>query len=431
MAFKTWQKYTLAIVPVIIVSAILIYFGDIVSYIVMAWVVSMIGAPVFRFLDRYMGDGLAAGLTLFLFTLVLFLLIRLFVPPLVNQAKNLAGIDYEKILTGLEEPIGDTKTWLISKGIIHEDVITNLEKEPETNEPQIKIIQVDSLLRAKGDTSATTGINLLINIDQHWDRTPIIETETGYFEGLRSNIFEMFNPSQIPKLISSLVGFFGGLVVTTMSVFFIAFFFLREKGLFKKMVSFLVPNNKESKVQHAIDESSIMLVRYFVGLVVQVIVITIITTIVLKLLGFQNALLMAFCFAVFNLIPYLGPLLGNFVGVLIVISSNLEVSFYDVMLPKIITAVVVFTVLQMLDNFLLQPNIFSKSVKAHPLEIFLVVLMGAKIGGVAGMVLAIPGYTVLRVLLKVFFSEFEVVQKLTSSLDQEDEIQEQAEPVPE
>ena len=74
------------------------------------------------------------------------------------------------------------------------------------------------------------------------------------------------------------------------------------------------------------------------------------------------------------------------------------------------------TVFQMLDNFLLQPNIFSKSVKAHPLEIFIVVLMGAKIGGVAGMVLAIPAYTVLRVLLKVFFSEFEVVKRLTSSI---------------
>ena len=116
---------------------------------------------------------------------------------------------------------------------------------------------------------------------------------------------------------------------------------------------------------------------------------------------------MAFSFAILNLIPYLGPLLGNFVGVLIVISSNLDVGFYDVMLPKIIKAIVVFGLLQMLDNFFLQPNIFSKSVKAHPLEIFIVVLMGAKLGGVIGMVLAIPAYTVIRVLAKVFFSEYQ------------------------
>jgi len=99
-----------------------------------------------------------------------------------------------------------------------------------------------------------------------------------------------------------------------------------------------------------------------------------------------------------------------------VISSNLELDFYSMMLPKIVTAIIIFAVLQMIDNFILQPNIFSKSVKAHPLEIFLIVLIGAKIGGILGMVIAIPAYTVVRVLLKVFFSEFEVVKKMTASI---------------
>ena len=73
-------------------------------------------------------------------------------------------------------------------------------------------------------------------------------------------------------------------------------------------------------------------------------------------------------------------------------------------------------VMQLLDNFILQPNIFSKSVNAHPLEIFIVVLMGAKIGGIIGMVVAIPIYTVLRVLAKVFLSEFKVVQSITKGI---------------
>jgi predicted PurR-regulated permease PerM len=177
-----------------------------------------------------------------------------------------------------------------------------------------------------------------------------------------------------------------------------------------------VPDNKGTKVNHAIEQSSDLLIRYFLGLVSQVLIIAIVTTIVLKLFGFKSALLMAICFAIFNLIPYLGPILGNFIGVLIVISSNLELDFYSAMLPKIVTAILVFAVIQMLDNFVLQPKIFSKSVKAHPLEIFLIVLVGAKMGGVMGMVLAIPAYTVLRVLLKVFFSEFQVVKKLTASI---------------
>jgi len=418
MAFKTWQKYTLAIVPVLIVGAILAYFGDIVSYIIMAWVLSMIGAPLFRFLDKFMTDGLAAGITLLIFGLVFFLLLRIFVPPLINQAKNLAGIDYDKISLGLKEPIGDMRNWLVNKGILADQTIFEETPQLVEKKPIIEIVNLDSLFRSKGDTLTQKGINLVINIDPYEDakNDDNKNEQTNYFDGLRNNFFEMFNPGQISKLLSSLVGFFGGLVATILSVFFIAFFFLREKGLFTRMVAFLVPNDKESKVSKAIEDSSTMLVRYFVGLSVQVLVLTIFTSIVLKLLGFKGAMLMAFCFAIFNLIPYVGPIIGNLLGVLIVISSNLDLGFYNEMLPKIITTVVVFFVVQLLDNFLLQPNIFSKSVKAHPLEIFIVVLMGAKVGGIGGMVLAIPAYTVLRVLLKVFFSEFEVVKRLTSSL---------------
>ncbi len=420
MAFKTWQKYALTIVPFLLVGAVLMYFGDIVSYIILAWVVSMMGRPLFNFFNKYLGSSFSAGLTLLIFSLLLFLLLRLFIPPLVNQAKNIAGVDYHKVVAGLEEPISDFKLWLTEKGILHEDVIEDVMDSPEETKvkPITTFVDIDSLIQKTvvGDSLLSTNINLLIQLDQPEQEKQIQNKEENYLEGIRNNIFETFNPSKISNLISSLVGFFGGIMITILSVFFIAFFFLKEKGLFTKMVSFLVPNHQEGKVTHAISESSTLLVRYFVGLVAQVTIVTIIATIVLKLFGFQSALLMAFCFAVFNLIPYLGPLLGNFFGVLIVISSNLNTSFYDVMLPQMIKVVIIFAVLQLIDNFLVQPNIFSKSVKAHPLEIFLVVLMGAKIGGVAGMVLAIPVYTVLRVLLKVFFSEFEVVKRLTSGL---------------
>lgn len=420
MAMKTWQKYLIAIVPLVIVGAILFYFSDIVGYIVMAWVVSMIGAPIYRFINKFLGDSASAAVTLFVFGLFLVIMVRLFIPPLFQQAKNLAGIDYHNVTDGLKEPIADLTEWANGMGILpEEDHLHNVDDSTAVKKLiQSQLISVDSLLITEGDTITKTQVNLLVNVDNsgHHNVHEAEPTDDGIFGGFRKNIFEMFNPSRIQKLLSSFVGFFGSILITIMSVFFIAFFFLKEKGLFTKMVAILVPNQSEGKVKHAIEESSTLLIRYFVGLVIQVLIITIITTIVLKLFGMKSALLMAFCFAIFNLIPYIGPILGNFMGVLIVISSNLDLSFYDAMLPKIITTIIIFTVLQLLDNFLLQPNIFSKSVKAHPLEIFLVVLMGAKMGGIVGMVLAIPAYTVIRVLLKVFFSEFEVVKKLTSGI---------------
>lgn len=427
MAIKTWQKYTISILPLLIVGAILFYFSEIVSYIILAWVVSMIGAPLNKFLNKFLGDGLSAGLTLLVFGILLLLLLRIFIPPLISQAKNLAGIDYNKVLEGLEEPLSDVKQWFNDKGIINAEDLDHISSigDPVTPQYYTELVNVDSILHINnlGDTLSTQQINLLIQIDNP-DKTDGEDQPNGnYFEGMRSNIFEMFNPSQISKLLGSLVGFFGGFVVTILSVFFIAFFFLKEQGLFTKMVSFLVPNNQESQVSHAISESTTLLIRYFVGLTIQVLVITIVASIVLKLFGYKSAMLIAFCFAVFNLIPYIGPLLGNFFGVLIVLSSNVNiettgipVDFYNILLPNMIKLIVILGILQLIDNFLLQPNIFSKSVKAHPLEIFIVVLMGAKIGGVAGMVLAIPAYTVLRVLLKVFFSEFDVVKRFTSDL---------------
>ncbi len=77
---------------------------------------------------------------------------------------------------------------------------------------------------------------------------------------------------------------------------------------------------------------------------------------------------------------------------------------------------IVFAIIQLIDNIILQPNIFSKSVKAHPLEIFIVVLIAGKLGGILGMVLAIPVYTVLRVVGKVFLKEFKVIQNLTKNM---------------
>ena len=421
MAFKTWQKYLLAIIPLIVLLVLFTYFGDIITYIIMAWVVSMIGAPIFSLFNKFLGKNSSAGLSLFVLTLLFVLFMRITVPPLINQAKNLAEIDYEKIVTGLEEPIDDMTAWLEKMGIVTDQQPDSIAQHQHKHEDLIhtELVKLDSMINMENDSLPEMNINLLINIHHDdYNGEEVVETaeRPGIIETLRSDFLSMLDPSKIPKLLGSFVGFFGNLLITILSVFFIAFFFLREKGLFVNMVSLLVPKDDGSKVQHAVEESTTLLVRYFVGLVIQVLIITVVATLALKLFGFKSALLMAICFAFLNLIPYLGPIMGNLVGVLIVISSNLDVDFYDAMLPKIITAIIIFAVLQLIDNFILQPNIFSKSVKAHPLEIFLVVLIGAKLGGILGMVIAIPAYTVIRVLLKVFFSEFEVVKRLTASI---------------
>jgi len=100
----------------------------------------------------------------------------------------------------------------------------------------------------------------------------------------------------------------------------------------------------------------------------------------------------------------------------LVLSSNLGESFSEVILPKTSYVMIGFVVAQLVDNFVSQPIIFSKSVKSHPLEIFLIIIIAGILFGIAGMIVAVPAYTAIKVILKEFLSEYKIVNKLTKGL---------------
>ena len=97
-------------------------------------------------------------------------------------------------------------------------------------------------------------------------------------------------------------------------------------------------------------------------------------------------------------------------------SSNLGASFSEVILPKTTYVMIGFMIGQLVDNFFSQPFIFSKSVKSHPLEIFLVIIIGGLLFGVIGMITAVPSYTALKVIMKEFLSENKIVKELTKNI---------------
>jgi predicted PurR-regulated permease PerM len=358
--------------------------------------------------------------TLGVFVLGFFLLGYIFIPALFHQARNLAEVDYDGIVSSLEEPINDWEDWLIRRGLIEN---YNLPVVPVTEAPEVEedvvshYIELDSMTSGY-DTMIAPVIHLMVHVDHHDAPvvTPEVEPHKTFFDITKDHLVRVFDPSIIPSLISSVVGKLGNVLLGIMSVFFIAFFFLREQGLFNNMISSAVSNQYEDKTHNAIEQSTELLVRYFIGVLLQITVVTVFVSLLLSIFGIKNALLIGFFAALMNVIPYLGPIIGATFGVIITVSSNLDVPFYDVLLPMLVKVMLVFMIMQLLDNFILQPTIFSKSVKAHPLEIFLVILVAAEIGGVVGMVLAIPVYTVLRVIGKVFLSEFKMVQKITQGL---------------
>ncbi len=410
------KRYLLALIPLLLTGWMVYYFSDIFIYLILGWVVSMIGAPLMSFLRKYLGKNIAAAITLSVFVMVFVLLIWIFIPPISKQAQNLAKIDYTELINSLEEPINDWKEWMENKGLLAKHSAPPKKEEPKTRF-YTKMLPLDSLVR--DSTLAGNTIVLQINIDplQNEESPKDEEVEKSFFEKSRDNLYQILNPAMIPRFFGSLVGTLGSFIIGFMSVMFIAFFFLREQGLFNVMVSSVIPDKYVSKTVQAINESSKLLIRYFIGVLLQVTILTIFVSISLGLLGVKNSLLIGLFAALINIIPYIGPLLGAAFAMILTISGHLDLSFYDEMLPLLVKVGLVFLVMQLFDNFILQPNIFGKSVKAHPLEIFLIVLIGAQVAGIPGMVLAIPLYTVIRVIAKTFLGEFKVVKMLTKGMD--------------
>lgn len=423
MKFNT--RYLIASISLLIVGAVLYYFSEIVTYILIAWIISMIGAPIVVFLRKYLGKNIAALITLGLFLIGCMALIWTFIPPLVNQVENLSKVDYNRVVTALEEPIKDWEKWLIKKKLmIESDTTLSTQKINQSAEEigtPIYEIKVDSVLNSENEADSKS-ISINIYLPENQKAQPLQDTlgseKSGedFFTILKSNINNYINPEKIRMMLGDSLTAFGDIMIGLFSIFFIGFFFLREQGLFDKILTSMVPSRYEQQTKQAVDETSRLLIRYFIGILIQVTIITLIVSLSLMLMGVKNALLIGFFAGIMNVIPYIGPLVATALGVMITLSSNMELSFYDEMIPLIVKVLLVFMVTRLIDDIILQPNIFSKSVKAHPLEIFIIVLVGAKVGGILGMVLAIPFYTAFRVIGKVFLSEFRVIQQLTKNM---------------
>lgn len=356
------------IIGLTVLAAVVYYFSDIVTYILIAWVLSMLGRPILVFYRRHLaikrfrlGASGAAMLTILTFYTILFGVLLLFVPTIVAQARNLSTVDYQAIGEKLRP--------------------------------------------------------MFFNLDVQLHQLGLLSPEESLATKTQEVLSAWFKPTLVGDFLSGFLGVAGNIVVAFASVTFILFFFLQDNRLFMDIMHAVVPDTQEQKVQTAVNESSQVLTRYFRGLLIQLGVFSVATALILSLLGVNNALLIGAFGGIFNVIPYIGPILGMIFGVFITISSNLD-SDLALILPMLVKVIITFMIVQALDNNFVGPMIMSKSVQAHPLEIFIVTLAAAKIGGVVGMVIGIPVYTILRVIGRNFFSEFKLVQKLTERLEE-------------
>lgn len=346
------------LLAIVLVSFFLFKIQSVIVYIAVAAVISLIGRPIILFLRNKLkfNNTVAVIVTMVLFIGFLAGLIGLFIPLIAEQGQNLSLLNLEK----LQENVQD----------LYQQIVSYFE---------FNNIDVQQSIKES---------NLLSKID-----------------------FALI-PDYLNKILSGLGSFSIGLF----SVLFISFFFLKDSHLFENGIMSLVPNGTERRSKRSFNKIKDLLSRYFSGLLLQILILFVIYTIVLLIFGIDNAVVISFLCALLNLVPYVGPLVSGFLMLLLSMSSNLNESFSAVILPKTTYVMIGFFIAQLIDNFFSQPYIFSKSVKSHPLEIFLIIIILGILFGITGMIIAVPTYTSIKVILKEFLSEYKLVKKLTKGL---------------
>jgi predicted PurR-regulated permease PerM len=241
-------------------------------------------------------------------------------------------------------------------------------------------------------------------LDKDENLEQIITTSTlNYIRSI--NISSMFN---------NVFGMIGDLFLGIFSVLFISFFLLKDIPRFRRAAVNMFPSERQSKVAQILERSKVLLSNYFIGLFVEILIVTVLQYVILILLGVPNALLISVIGGVLVIVPYIGVVIACVLGCALGALSAFTAGVDTTIIVWKVFASIIFC--RMLDSFFLQPYIASKSVKAHPLEIFIVVLVSGSLAGITGMMLGIPAYTVIRIFAQEFFGDNNFVKTFTQSL---------------
>lgn len=359
-----------------IIAALCWYFRNVLIYIVIAFVVSLVGRPIMKLLKRFhikkfhLPDWFSAVLTIILIIGFLTLIVTQLVPLVTNIIRDASFLNANTYFSS--NPIDSINEWLIG-------LFPSLGKDFDLLD-----VALDKLK-------------------------------------------ELVSFSSVSGIVGSVASLVSSAFVGAFAVVFISFFFLKDADLFERIICALVPDRIEKTMNTTINDIKQLLSRYFVGLLLEMLGVALIDFLGLWLiarLDFSYAIGIAFIAGILNVIPYVGPLMGEAIGVILGVILKVGVGAgldVNVWLFALIILAVMLTA-QLIDNFIYQPVIYSTSIKAHPLEIFIVLLMAAHIGGTVGMLVAIPAYTVLRVIALRFFYRFKPIQRLNPDLSDEDKI---------
>lgn len=205
-------------------------------------------------------------------------------------------------------------------------------------------------------------------------------------------IIELFDFGRLSTVLSDVVGVFTNIFSAVLVVPFAAFFFLKDGTKIRRDVLTLVPNKYFETSLTLIDKIEKRLGLYFRSVLLQSILVAFTSWSTLSIAGLENSLSVGISVGIANTIPYFGPIIGYLLSIII---SIIETGDFSLVLVCMLAIFVV----QMLDNLIFQPFLFSRSADMHPVAILFIILVGAETAGILGMLIAIPIATVIKITI--------------------------------
>jgi predicted PurR-regulated permease PerM len=324
------------------------YFSSIFLYVIIALVLSTVLRPLTNYIHNIyifsfrIPRLFAVGVAFTVLALVVWLFSFIFIPFIGEQIQIFSKINFEQLFAVINEPANRLEKFLITN---------------------------------------------------RWTK----ESQGFLMAAIEDGVYGLFKDVDFTAIVNNLISFTGSFSIGVLAVVFITFFLLYENGLLKRSIIRIIPNRYFEVSISGLYKAERLLSNYLIGLLFQMTSIFTLAFLGLSFVGIKYAATIALFAAVINIIPYMGPVLGVVFAIFVGLSTatGLESSReYMVLVFKISMA---FGFVKLVDDLVLQPLIFSKSVKAHPLEIFIIIFAGATVAGIPGMIAAIPVYTIIRV----------------------------------
>ncbi|GGH74395.1 putative PurR-regulated permease PerM [Filimonas zeae] len=330
-------KRSIEMLGLFLVGALVLMASDVIMPLILSFFLSLVLLPVCRFLVKY---KVPRVLAIVLSILLLVIIVAFFAWLFFMQINKLI-VDFPTIRDNLTQHVNNLSAWIDKKGHF-------------STQEQTKIINEQS--------------NKLLN----------------YAGGVLGGV---------ATSATSVLLFFG---LIPIYIFFLMYY----KNLLLNFVFLWFKQCHHEKVQDVMHETEAIIKSYIGGLIIQITYMTLLMGIALTIFGIPHAILIAIIFAFLNLIPYIGALIGNLIGVLLTISSSQE-------LGPVFTVLIVIAVVQFLDNNILMPRIVGSKVKINALASIVAVFVGGKLAGISGMFLSLP----ILAIFKIIFDRTEMFRQ--------------------